>query len=83
LTSPEIVEPDLFVLLETTTAITGGTVSGGFELLPGRLVQVPPQVGAEPSFTQPLKLLGADRLICEFSLCHSAPQNSTRPSNED
>ena len=33
------------MLLETTTPIKGGSVSGGLELLPGLLVQVSPQAG--------------------------------------
>ena len=43
-TSPEMVAPDLVIELEAITAMKGGTLSGGFELFPGRLVQLPPQI---------------------------------------
>jgi hypothetical protein len=59
--SPEIVDPDWVMLLETTTPMKGGIVSGGFELLPGLLVQVSPQAGGLvlTSEAKPLKLSGA------------------------
>src|SRR5258708_10196322 len=37
--SPAIVAPDLVTVLDAMTAMTGGTVSGGCELFPGRLIQ--------------------------------------------
>ena len=38
--SPEMTGPFLVTWLVTSTAITDGTLLGGFELLPGRVVQV-------------------------------------------
>src|SRR6476660_6364442 len=43
--SPEIVLPDFVVLLATRTPRNAGRLAGGDELLPGPVVQVPPQVG--------------------------------------
>ena len=60
-TSPEIVGPDFLIMLETTTPIKGGSVSGGFELLPGRLSQVSLQPGGFVLMAEakPLKASGA------------------------
>jgi hypothetical protein len=41
---PEITEPFLLIELETITVMYSGIEAGGPELLPGLLVQVPPQV---------------------------------------
>ncbi len=67
-TSPEIVGPHLLILLETTTPMKGGSVSGGFELLPGLLIQVSTQAGGLVLIVaaKPLKLSGADPLLRTF-----------------
>src|SRR5437762_948054 len=53
-----MVEPFFTTELETITAMNCGTICGGFELLPGRLVHVLPQVGEVLLFSKPLKALG-------------------------
>ena len=76
-TLPLIVEPDLVMLLDTTTAWYCETVAGGPELLPGAVDHVPPHVGAAFVFSKPLKLAGAEpplRLLC---LLHCEPQKLT------
>src|SRR2546425_1897190 len=75
-TSPEMVAPDLVIELEAITAMKGGTLSGGFELFPGRLVQIPPQVCGAVS-AKPLKALGAGPPLSELTLAHCAPQKVT------
>jgi len=40
-----MVESDFLMLLEVTTVMYCGTLLGGFELLPGRVVQVAPHLG--------------------------------------
>src|SRR4051812_19470448 len=76
--SPEIVEPDFLIFVETITAMKGGTAAGGFELLPGRLVQVPPQVVAgRARSAKPLNDAGAPPPVRSFSFHHSAPHHST------
>jgi hypothetical protein len=69
---PAIVEPDLVIELDAMTAMNVGTLQGGPELLPGSLVQVPPQVGGNVlvEFANPLKLLGAEPPLSEFSFGH-------------
>ena len=49
---------------------------GGFELLPGLLVQVPPQPEGAVS-AKPLKELGAEPPLMALSFAHCAPQNVT------
>ena len=40
---PEMTEPDRVIELATMTLIVDGTVGGGLELLPGRVLHVPLQ----------------------------------------
>ena len=57
---PLSVDPDFVIELETITVMSAGMVSGGFELLPGSLIHVSPQVGGLfVQVTKPLKLAGA------------------------
>ena len=79
--SPEIVDPDWVMLLATTTPMKGGIVSGGLELLPGRLVQVSLQAGGLvlTSEAKPLKLSGAGPPLSTLSRDQLWPQNSTDP----
>jgi len=71
-----MVSPDLEIALDAITAMKEGTLSGGFELFPGSLVQFPPQLcGAVVA--NPLKEFGADPPLSELSFAHCAPQNST------
>ena len=78
-TFPEIVEPDLLIVFETTTPIKGGSVSGGFELLPGLVVQVSPQTGGWVLTLEakPLKLGGALPPLSTFWLDQVALQKVT------
>src|SRR6266550_257774 len=77
--SPEIVAPDLLIEPDTMTAIYEGTLLGGSELLPGSVVQVPPQLGGVVLLwlAKPLKLAGALPPLKEFSFDHCAPQKVT------
>jgi hypothetical protein len=75
-TSPEMVEPDFVIELEAITAMNEGTLSGGFELFPGLLVQLPPQVLGAVS-ANPLKALGAAPPLSELTFAHFVPQNVT------
>ena len=56
-------------------------MSGGFELLPGLLVQVSPQAGGLVLMAEakPLKLSGAGPPLSTFLRDQSWPQNSTDP----
>ena len=76
---PEIVGPDFVIELATMTAMNCGTLLGGPELLPGLLVQVPPQIAGLGLVerAKPLKALGAGPPLSEFSFAHCAPQNVT------
>ena len=67
-TSPEIVAPHFLILLETTTPMKGGSVSGGFELLPGLVTQVSPQTGGLVLIVvaKPLKLSGPGPPLSRF-----------------
>jgi len=72
-------DPFTVIELETITVINSGTAAGGPELLPGPLVQVPPQVAgwALVAPAKPLKLEGAGPSLNEFDLAHFAPQKVT------
>ena len=69
------------MLLETTTPIKGGSVSGGLELLPGLEVQVSAQPGGFVlmAAAKPLKLSGAGPPLNTLSRDQLWPQNSTDP----
>src|SRR5216683_1886619 len=77
--SPDIVDPDLLIELDTMIATYDGMVSGGSELLPGSAVQVPPQLDGVVLLwlAKPLKLAGAAPPLKEFSVHHCAPQKVT------
>src|SRR5437867_5941239 len=79
--SPEILFPDLETLLEAMTAMKEGTVAGGAGLLPGLVVQLPPQLGGVVLrvLAKPLKLWGACPPVKEFTFDHCAPQKVTEP----
>ncbi len=68
-TSPEMTGPCFVMWLATMTAITAGTVFGGCELFPGRVVQVCPHHGEESPSSKPLKLAGA-RPVLRWSFFH-------------
>lgn len=76
---PEITEPFFVTELATMTVIYPGIAAGGPELLPGSLVQVPPQVAGLVlgELAKPLKLFGAEPPLKEFDLAHCAPQKVT------
>src|SRR5215468_10733065 len=77
---PEILWPCLVTELDTMIAMNAGRGPfGGFELLPGRLVQVWPQAGGVVVrlTANPLKLRGAGPPPGTFFLAHRAPQKVT------
>src|SRR5580765_540948 len=80
--SPEIVEPDFETVLDTTTPMNDGTVSGGPELLPGLDDQLPPHTGGEllSVSAKPLKLAVAAPPLSVLSSHHCAPQKVTAPA---
>lgn len=80
---PAIVAPDWVIELEAITSMNCGTVAGGFELLPGPLVQRSPHLGGllGTLVAKPLKLAGGDPEPRLFSDGHRAPQKVTlRPT---
>src|SRR5260370_22071525 len=79
--SPEIVFPVLETRLEAMTAMKDGTLAGGAGLLPGPVVQLPPQLGgvALRLLAKPLKLGGACPLLKEFAFDPCALQKVTQP----
>ena len=76
---PAIVDPDFVIELLTTTGINDGTLPGGAELLPGLLVQAPPQLAGFGlvALAKPLKFVGAGPPLNMFWSTHCAPQNVT------
>ena len=54
-----------------------GMVAGGFELLPGLLVHVPPHVGAVVPSSKPLKALGPTPPVIGLFFHHCEPQKFT------
>ena len=54
--------PDLVIELAAITLMKAGTLSGGWQLLPGSLCQVPPHDGGFGfnTLAKPLKLAGAE-----------------------
>src|SRR5690242_3157322 len=71
--SPVMTGPDFVIWVATITAIMPGTVRGGFELLPGRVVQVWPHQGDRLPFSNPLKLAGGRPLLRRSFFHHWAP----------
>ncbi len=65
-----VIEPDAI------TAMKEGTLSGGPELFPGCVVQLPSQPPAEV-LTKPLKAAGAGPPLSELSFAHCASQKVT------
>jgi hypothetical protein len=76
---PATVDPDFVVELVTMTGINDGTALGGPELLPGLLVQAPPQLAGFGlvALAKPLKFVGAGPPLNTFWSAHCAPQNVT------
>src|SRR6266571_2318160 len=76
--SPEIVDPDWEIELETITAMkVGREPAGGGVLLPGSVDQVVPQAAAGGVSSKPLKEAGAEPPLRLFSFAHCAPQKVT------
>jgi hypothetical protein len=75
-TSPAMELQNLTIELDTITPMSEGWLAGGPELLPGLLVQPPPQLWGETS-AKPLKASGAAPPLRALTLAHCAPQNST------
>jgi hypothetical protein len=71
---PEMVEPFFCTELETSTAMYCGIVEGGFELFPGLLVHVPPQVDCDVSSSKPLNEFGAEPPLIGLFCDHCEPQ---------
>lgn len=67
------------VALAAITLIVAGTLAGGGALLPGSVVQVPPQTAGFGVLlsAKPLKLVGASPPLNELTLAHFAPQKVT------
>ena len=74
LMSPEMTEPFVCIELETITPMYCGIVAGGFELLPGLVVQVLPHVGKSFPFSKPLNAFGADPPLIGLFCDHCEPQ---------
>jgi hypothetical protein len=64
--------PFLTTELAAITLMYAGTLSGGLQLLPGSLSQVPPHEGGlgVNTFAKPLKLDGAEPPLRWFALSH-------------
>src|SRR5688500_15915011 len=75
-------DPSFVTLLVTITPMNCGTVGGGFELLPGRDVQVWPHVGAALPSSQPSNASGAEPVLVGLLFAHCAPQKLTRTPGE-
>jgi hypothetical protein len=69
---PLMTEPDSVIELAAITFIKAGTLSGGWQLLPGSLCQVPPHIGGFGFnlLAKPLKLAGAEPPVRWFALRH-------------
>src|SRR5262245_52515801 len=74
-----MVEPFCATELATTTAISDGTLLGGWALLPVCPAQVPPHVGVVGlnAVANPLKLFGAKPPLSRLSSAQSEPQKVT------
>lgn len=72
-----MVEPDFVIALETMTAMFVGMVAGGFELLPGRLIQVLPHAGNAVPSSNPLNPFGAEPPLIGLFCDHCEPQKFT------
>src|SRR6266480_1386112 len=76
--SPEIVEPDWLMELETTTAMKAGRgPGGGGVLLPGSVDHWVPHAAVEGVSSKPLNAAGADPPLSVLSFDHCAPQKVT------
>jgi hypothetical protein len=69
---PLMTGPDLVIELAAITLMKAGTLSGGWQLLPGLLCQVPPHDGGFGfnTLAKPLKLAGAEPPLRWFALAH-------------
>src|SRR5437870_5515323 len=76
---PEMILPVLVIRLGMTTAMLAGTLVGGDALLPGEVVQVPPQGGGVVLrvWAKPLKEDGAGPPERLLRLDHCAPHQAT------
>src|SRR3954451_4378706 len=78
--SPEICDPDFVDLLVTITAMNAGSgPAGGGALLPGSVLHVPPQRGADTLRAKPLNDEGAAPPLRSFTFHHCEPQKVTVP----
>ncbi len=74
---PLIVDPDRVILLETITSIWLGSVAGGAELFPVRVVHVAPQLTAVGLSANPFIEDGAVPPLKTLFAAHCAPQKFT------
>src|SRR5687768_5000647 len=70
-------DPCFCTELDTVTAMNGGTVAGGSELLPDWLVHVLPHVGLAVPFSKPLNASGARPPLIGLCCCQCEPQKCT------
>lgn len=77
LTFPVMTGPFFCTELATITAMNCRTVGGGFELLPERLVQVPPHAGVVVPSSKPLSAFGPDLPLIGLFCSHCEPQKYT------
>src|SRR3712207_245148 len=75
-------EPLFVTLLETITPMNCGMTEGGFELLPGRLVQVPPQAGVAVPSSKPLNAFGGGPPLIGLCCDHCEPQKFTAAATD-
>src|SRR5215213_4108366 len=75
--SPLIVEPLWLMDDDTMTAMYDGTDDGGFELLPGCVVQLVSVVEAPGLVSNPLNAAGAAPPLRPLTFHHCAPQYVT------
>src|SRR4051794_4477969 len=77
---PGICDPHFVDLLVPTTAIYARSgAAGGGALLPGSVLHVPAQRGAETLRAKPLNDEGAAPVLRTFTFQHCEPQNVTVP----
>ena len=69
---PKMREPDLVIELAAIAVMNAGTLSGGLQLLPGSLCQLPPHDGGFGfnTLAKPLKLEGAEPPLRSFAFDH-------------
>jgi hypothetical protein len=74
-----MVDPNCVIELAAIIVMYWGSLLGGPELLPDEAVHVPPHATGFGSvgLAKPLKLLGAEPPLVEFSCAQCAPQKVT------